>query len=282
MLRPSVAAIAVFAANVGGRTAACGPVASWRTARRVMSQLAEPTSQGYWFPGRWVGGVSLVLSPVLLLAGVLLRSGFHYYYPQQLAAFAGHPALMEASYSAFVLGNVLMWPAIVTIARRIGATHPGWATWGGTLVILGLFTRTFHGGIDHLAFQLVAVQDSESATHAVRDSYGAFHIMRYLDPAIIVGWIVLAIGSYRSRTLGLVRSAALAAMAVIPLGTLKGTVPTSIIGMAALCVALVPLGIAVLREGPPPSRRAVAWTAILVALQAAVIYLTIAFPVLMN
>jgi hypothetical protein len=34
----------------------------------------------YWFPGRWVGGVSMVLAPIILLAGVLLRIEFHFFF----------------------------------------------------------------------------------------------------------------------------------------------------------------------------------------------------------
>ncbi|HXE61953.1 MAG TPA: hypothetical protein VN519_00340 [Bryobacteraceae bacterium] len=38
------------------------------------------------FPDRWVGGVSMVLAPALLLTGVLLRIRFHFFFPQQLQA----------------------------------------------------------------------------------------------------------------------------------------------------------------------------------------------------
>jgi hypothetical protein len=41
---------------------------------------------------------------------------------------------------------------------------PQLAFWGGLLVILGLFARTFHAGIDHLAYQIVNVQSLKLAT----------------------------------------------------------------------------------------------------------------------
>jgi hypothetical protein len=71
---------------------------------------------------------------------------------------------MITSYNIFVAGNILMWPAIVTLAKLIGAKRPGWAVWGGTLVVFGLFARTFHAGIDHFAFQLVRVQNGVSVS----------------------------------------------------------------------------------------------------------------------
>jgi hypothetical protein len=33
---------------------------------------------------------------------------------------------MFAAYSAFVAGNVLLWPAVAVLAHRIGVTRPGW------------------------------------------------------------------------------------------------------------------------------------------------------------
>ena len=208
----------------------------YRELRRIiLSTMAVPSksdsrnaetylnSSGYWFPGRWIGGTTMILGPLLLLAGVLLRIQFHFFFPQQLAAFQQHPAMMTASDSCFLAGNILMWPAIATLARLIGAKRPGWALWGGVLVIFGLFARTFHAGVDHLAFQLVRVQDLHLATHAVANSYGAFQVVSGLTAAILFGWIVLAIGAYLSGTLGLLRSIALGLMSALMIGVLKGS-----------------------------------------------------------
>src|SRR5262245_41582347 len=148
------------------------------------SQSAERERQteDFWFPGRWVGGTTMILGPIFLFVGALLRIQFHFFFPQQLAAFIEHPALIAASYGAFLAGNILLWPAIVTLARLIGDTRPGWAIGGGALVIFGLFARTFHAGIDHLASQMVHVQSLELATNTVASSYGAFHIVSILNP----------------------------------------------------------------------------------------------------
>lgn len=189
----------------------------------------------------------MVLAPLLLLAGVLLRIRYHFFFPQQLAAFSENPTLMVASYSAFVAGNVLMWPAVMALARLIGMKRPGWALWGGSLVMFGLFARTFHAGIDHLAFQLVRVQNLPTATGAVAASYGAFHIFHYVSFAILFGWIVLAIGAHRSGVLGVARSIALGAMSALMIGVLKGSSITSVIASGGLSLAVVPLGFQILR-----------------------------------
>ncbi len=204
------------------------------------------------FPGRRLGGASLVLGPIALVTGVLLRAGHDFFFPEQLRAFADHPALMTAAYSFVLAGYVLLWPAIMTLAQRIGGSRPNLALWGGALAIFGLFARAFHAGVDHLAFQLVADRGAADATRSVADAYGAWHLMSVLSVAIMAGWVVLAVGAFRSGTFGLVRAVALACMALMPLGVLKGTTPLSAVAALGLAVALVPLGVRVLREGPRP------------------------------
>lgn len=199
------------------------------------------------FPGRWVGGISLVLGPLILLAGIAIRIRYHFFFPQQLAAFESDPESMTVSYSLFVAGNVLLWPGIMVLAQLIGIKSPGWAVWGGTLAIFGLFARTFHAGVDHLAFQLVRLQGVKIATQTVADSYGAFHIFHPVSFAILFGWLILAIGAYRSGTLNLVRSIALGLMSALMIGVLKGSTATSMVAASGLCVALVPLGVQMLR-----------------------------------
>jgi hypothetical protein len=209
----------------------------------------------YRFPNGWVGGAALVLGPVLLLVGTLLRSPFHFFFPDQLRAVAEHPGLMQAAYTAFLAGNVVMWAAVACLVQRIGRERPRWATWGGVLVTVGLFARTFHAGVDHAAFSATRHLGVENATELVAQGYGDLHLFSFLSFTIMFGWYVLAIGAYRSRVLGPVRAVGLAAMGLLPLGVLKGTEVLSIVGTAGLCVALVPLGIRVLSQQPKPTRR---------------------------
>ena len=214
------------------------------------------------FPGRPLGGASLILGPIALVTGALLRAGHDFFFPEQLRAYADHPALMTAAYSCVLAGYVLLWPAIIILAQRIGGSRPNLALWGGALAMFGLFARTFHAGVDHLAFQLVAARGAADATRSVADAYGAWHLMSVLSVAIMAGWVVLAVGAFRSGTFGPVRAIALACMALMPLGVLKGTTPLSIIAALGLAVALVPLGVKVLCEGPSPRpRRLIAWIA---------------------
>lgn len=250
-----------------------GRITRWRRAgadRRAANATANLSHQSL-FPGRWVGAIALIGGPALLMAGILLRAQFHFFFPDQLAAYSRYPVLITAAYACFACGNILLAPAVMTLAQRIAATRPLWGLWGGCLVIVGLFTRTFHFGTDHLAFHLTDSFGSQSMIKGIDDYYLAWrettwHPFRTLAATIVIGWIVLAIGAYRSGALGPSRSVALGLMSVLALGTLKGTqVPQSIIAAGGLCIALVPLGISLLRSGPPPSRRAILWLIAIIA-----------------
>ncbi|MHC3814769.1 hypothetical protein [Streptomyces sp. DT9] len=227
------------------------------TGARLRAALPVERLEGTGFPGRWVSGTAMVLGPLLMLTGALLRARFHFFYPDQLAAYERHPTLMATAYSLFAAGSLLLWPAVAVVAARIGSRSAGWGLWGGVLVMLGLFARAFHAGVDHLAFQLVRSQGVGPATEAVSAGYGAFHVFATLNLAILAGWVVLALGSWRTRVLGPVRAAALGLTSALPLGVLKGTTPVSLVALTGLCAALVPLGVALLREAPRPGRAAV-------------------------
>ncbi|MFI6813331.1 hypothetical protein ACIBG7_13015 [Nonomuraea sp. NPDC050328] len=203
-------------------------------------------------PGRWIEGTGLIAGPLLVATGVLLKLGHDAFFPAQLAAFADNPTQMTAAYSCLAAGIVLLCPAALAVARRIGRTHPRWAQWGLALTLAGLFARAFHAGVSHLAFQLVTVQGTSTAQQAVSAQYGSFHIFQTINLATMAGWIVLAAGAWRSGALSRVASVGLALMAAMPVGVLKGTGVMSIVAAAGLCVALIPLGVKILSQGPAP------------------------------
>lgn len=250
-------------------------------AQPAASAHSDQLSAQSIFPGPWIGGASLILGPLLILTGALLRIQFHYFAPQQLAAFQDHPTLITAAYSVYSLGNVVLCFGILYLVALIGKWDRVWAIWAGMLVLSGFFTRTFHAGIDHMAFQLVRVQNLEVAYKAVSDSYQVFHIFRYLNGYIMMGWICIAIASYRSGTLTLVNAIALGTMVMVPFGTLKGT-EIRAVGILGMCMALIPLGIRVLRQAPPLSRRAKIWVMIYIVTTTTFVLLSIRFPALMN
>ncbi|PRX22749.1 hypothetical protein [Actinoplanes italicus] len=224
----------------------------------------------FTFPGPWLGGVSLITGPLLLLAGSVLRLGVPFFYPDQLDAHQRQPLLWGTAYALFLLGTVMLWPGVVTVAVRVGATRPGWAVWGGALVMFGLFARAFHYGVNTFAFSLAGSHGVPVAQQAV----GAYYrypewVVSSLSLPVMAGWIVLAAGCYLSGTLRLPYAIALALMSGLMIGVLKGSTWASVVQVAGLAVALVPLGVAILREAARPSRRAVLRTVPLLVLAVA-------------
>lgn len=216
-----------------------------------------------------------------MLTGALLRVQFHFFAPQQLQAFESNPRLLTAAYSTYWIGVVTLCLGVLLLVHRIAEWNRTWAFWGGALAVIGLFNRIFSAGVDHMAFQMVTVLGPDRAFTVVSDTYRAFHVFRFTNGAVMLGWPVLAIAAYRAGILGKARSAALALMFMLPMGTLKGTEIRSI-ALIGLCVALVPMGVRTLRDGPPLSQRAKVWIVVLVLWNIACIVLARIFPVLMN
>ncbi|MBG0826601.1 hypothetical protein HS041_28550 [Planomonospora sp. ID67723] len=250
-----------------------GRITRWRQtgADRRAANTAANLDRQPAFPGRWVSAASLIAGPTLIMIGTLLRSSFYYFVPYQLVAYTQHPTLITAAYACFAFGFVLLLPGVVALAQRITATSPLWGLWGGCLVIVGLFTRTFQFGTDHLAFHLTDTLGLQTMLTGIDGYYDAWretvwHPFRSMSGPAFFGWVVLAIGAYRSGALGLGRSIALGLMSALALGTLKGTEPQSFIAVGGLCLAFIPLGISLLRSGPPPTRRAMIWIAVLIAI----------------
>jgi hypothetical protein len=232
-----------------------------------MITAAPEQRHTFTFPGPWLGGLSLIVGPCLLLAGTLLRLGVPFFFPHQLAAYQRQPALIGAAYALFLAGIIALWPGIVTVATRIGGTRPGWALWGGGLVLLGLFARAFHHGVDAFAFSLVDSTGLDGATRAVGAYYGHREwVVTSLTMSVVFGWTVLAIGGFLARVLRPLPAVALALMSGLMVGVLKGSTWASVAEVTGLAVAFVPLGVRVLRAADRPSSRTFWRTAPLVLL----------------
>jgi hypothetical protein len=221
-------------------------------------------------PGRWVGGVAMVAGPLLLLAGALLRLPFDFFFPAQLAAFEQHSGVVATSYALFAAGNLVLLPAVLLLAGRVAARSPGWGLWGGLLVLSGTVARVFHSGMDHMAFRFADTLGARVTEEAVSSTYSSFQIFSVLNVAILVGWIVIAIGAWRTQVLGLAAAVALALTSALPLGLLKGTTALSLVALGGLAFALVPMGVRELLRRPRPRPAVVLrWTALAVLVLAA-------------
>lgn len=210
------------------------------------------------FPGPWLAAASMVLGPLAILAGVLVRTGVDFFFPDQLAAFADDPTRMRVAYGLFLAGNIALFPGVIHLAQQIGRQRPLLALWGGTLVILGLFARTFHYGANQALFVAVDAYGVEQAVRLVGEVYSTREwVVASLNGAILSGWVVLAVGAFLAKVMHPVRCLGLLAMAALMIGILKGTDVVSIIAVSGLALAFVPQGVITLRTARRPERRSV-------------------------
>lgn len=213
------------------------------------------------WPGTRLGAGALVVAPLLLLAGELVRWGHFYFYPDQLSAMVTARATILTSYSLYTAGLVLMIPAFLALAAMISRQCPVWGFWGGTIALVGSTVRIFQEGISFLGLQLVDAQGLGTATAAVGDTYGAWYVLETLNGSDNLGWAILAIGAYRARVFGWMPALGVAFMMTHYSGVLKGTDLNSLAGAALLATAFVPLGIR-LWSGREVIPRSVRWLGI--------------------
>jgi hypothetical protein len=140
------------------------------------------------WPGSRFGAAALVLAPLLLLAGEVVRSEHYFFYPTQLSAMVVEPAVLLTSYSLYTAGLVLLIPAFLALAGLIGRERPGWAFWGATIAVVGSAVRIFQEGISFLALQLVGVEGLDTATTAVSATYGAWYVLQPLTGSDNLPW----------------------------------------------------------------------------------------------
>ncbi|MBB5631384.1 hypothetical protein [Sphaerisporangium krabiense] len=243
------------------------------TAIRAWATIPALTRHGTWFPGRVIGGAALVLGPVawtvaLLLRYLALRAGpftaaqmdwfdrQEFAAASQLAAYQASPALALAGQACFAAGALLLCPAYITLARLIAPRCPQLAAWGGTLTVLGLFARLYFAGVDQTAFQLADAHGAQAAMRFVSSSYvdisyGPWYVPVLASACQYPGMLVLAIGAYRSATFGLARGLLLLMAGTLWGGVLKAADLADVLWYAGLCLALMPLGVRVLRGTLP-------------------------------
>jgi hypothetical protein len=199
------------------------------------------------FPGMWIGGISLILAPLCLLVGELLKVPYYYYFPAQLQAFAAHPTQMHWPYTLYTIGFLALWPGLIMLASLICRTRPWLGRITGMIAIVGVLVNTFYQGINHLAFELTEVNGVEPATAFIRETYGWFSVAYVLTWTDNLGWVLLGVAAYYTRTFGWFRALCVICMAARFSGVLKGYSIDGIIENVLLCLAFGTLGPEILR-----------------------------------
>jgi hypothetical protein len=84
-------------------------------------------SDRYWFPGRWVNGISLIVALPLWLAGTLVRLSFHFFFRSRSRRRPAIPRESSSPTSLIVAGIVVTAPCSATFVS-LGQAHAPSAT----------------------------------------------------------------------------------------------------------------------------------------------------------
>lgn len=226
------------------------------------------------FPGRILGGLTLIVGPLLWASGLFVQwlarksanltpaelddlDADAFAAPMLLVVHSRAPELSTAGWALLLLGILLLIPAMISLSHITAKRAPLIATLGVGLMILGLGARLFYLGMDATAFNLVDRLGPDAASPLFLDGYGDLAYAFWRVPVVIsvgtiFGSILLAVAAYRSRSLGLVRCLLILPSGWLGMGVLKEHEPG--FGGLGLALALVPCGVALLRNREPRSR----------------------------
>lgn len=203
------------------------------------------------FPGPWVGGICLVVTPVIAVVSSAMAIGAYSESGPKLAAgLADHHARMVWALNLNLLGVMLALFVVAFLAQAISATHPRLGRAGGVLTLLGLLGPGFFLGIFWGASHIVDTPAHQRVAALLID--GSNKVPTTIDNisgvCLLAGFTVLGVGAARSGLLGRGRAAALAVTALIPFGFISGYMVISCLAFCGLAVAVLPLGVQVLRD----------------------------------
>lgn len=203
------------------------------------------------FPGRLVGGVCLVAAPILALVGTGLAVDLYSEAGGPFAsAMANHPMRGMAGVNLSVASIMLALFVVVVLARAITGTHPRLGRTGGVLTMLGLMGPMFFEGIFWGASRIIVQSPSHIAVAATlinRANVVPASVDNISGPCLFAGFILLGLGAAKSGLLSRWRAAALALTCLLPFGFISGYMVISLVAFLGLAVAVVPLGVRVLR-----------------------------------
>jgi len=248
---------------------------SMRPHGRASDRCLASASQRRPDPRNLLGGLALVIGPLLWTSGLFIQwlarqqanlgsaelaalGSDTFAAPVLLAVHEREPGLSTAGWSLLLLGVLLLVPATVTLAQFASLRAPLAASLGATLMIFGQMSRMFYLGVDAVAFNMVERLGSDDAASLFLPGYGDLAYAFWRIPVVaaagtIAGSVFLAIAAFRSQCLGLGRCLLLLPAGWLGMGVLKEHELG--LGGLALAIALVPFGVALLRNREPRSRR---------------------------
>jgi hypothetical protein len=203
---------------------------------------------------KMVAGLCMVLSPLFLLASVIVHPRSEPEAGAQLAVVAANQGAWYAAHLLALIALVLAIPAVLGFMHMLRERQVAYGHVGGALALLGIVAWTGLMALELVVWQMVK-GDADPAQMAsllerVTEATGIFVPLFVMGIALALGLIVLAAGLYRARAVP-TWSAALLAIGIVVLyvgGALFMSEALAIIGAAILLVGEGAIGMLVLGE----------------------------------
>lgn len=211
--------------------------------------MLDGDSAARGFPGRHVTGVCLIVGPLLLTITALFSIGiYHAKGIDYVNAMAENHTRASITFDGIVAGLALLLLAVIGLAQLITNRRPGLGRWGGVVTIVGLLGPFFFNGVYFAGFQLTDA-DTRAVAGQMMDSAQIIpsNVINLSGPALVIGFILLAVGAAKSGVLSRNRAIALGLASTMPIGFISGYIAISAIAFAFTSIATVPLGFQLLR-----------------------------------
>jgi hypothetical protein len=202
---------------------------------------------------KMVAGLCLVLSPLFLLASVIVHPRTEPEAGGQLAIVAANQDAWYVAHLLALVSLLLAIPVVLGFMHMLREREVAYGHVGGALALLGVVAWTGLIAMEFVVWQMVKGDADPAQMSALLERVNAatgivlpFFVMGI---ALALGLIVLAAGLYRARAVH-TWSAALVAVGIVVLyvGVLMMSQPLAIIGAAALLVGEAAIGMLVLGE----------------------------------
>lgn len=211
-----------------------------------MTGWNEELRQG--FPGPRVAGFAMILGPVLLLAGAILLIPFEAAtLAERQDAYRTETTRAMLGLEFFVAGWFLSLINVTALAGLVSRRSPRLGRIAGTWALLGVTVSLFFGGIATYEIAQSRITDLEVVTMLEAGAEPPLVILLGAS-GIVFGWILLAVGTFRTGILPAPRALAFGLTGLLPLTVLGGYPITMPIPFVGMCIGLVPLGWSLLRK----------------------------------
>ncbi|WP_153394152.1 hypothetical protein [Ornithinicoccus halotolerans] len=195
--------------------------------------------------GRTVAGLSLIIAPVALAVGEIVRLGVFGGASGErelLAAVAADPGLWQLQTVINMVSVILFVPAVWGMIHLARGRSPVVAHVGGTLAMVGVLGAAGHNVFGNvLTGGMVAVENGVPAMETLgvemEQTPGFLLVLLMFIVGFVLGFIVLAVALYRSRTVGRLPAAAIIA-AMLVFFTAGESLPLTMVSSALFILGM--------------------------------------------